>query len=87
MKKRCKDCEKSSVIKDAKKKGISPYLLMKRKANYRKKIKDCIRHCGTCREGVHVNFKDKARFQCQVIGITGSDEANVDENHVCDYRN
>jgi hypothetical protein len=87
MKKRCKECEQVEIIKEAKKKQISPYLLMKRKANYRKKIKDGIRHCGNCSERIHVPFKDKTRSQCQVIGITGSDDANVNENYICDYYN
>lgn len=69
------------IQKEATRLQVSPYLLIKRKINYRlcggKEI-DC-RFCENFR-----NPKDKKKY-CEIIGLSFDFYANVDGFHICDF--
>ena len=68
---------------EARKAGVSVYLLIKRELNYRK-TRD-IRNCLNCKYGNPAEYKDRECFQCQWICESNDLFADVDEKHVCNY--
>lgn len=70
---------------EAQRMGISPYLLVKRKYNYRL-AKNKKEQCYFCQSMEHMNFYDgeKMRIQCAFIGESKTDRhADIDYWYTC----
>ena len=75
-----KKIDSQAVLEEARKMGISPYVLMKRKINYRDG--DIVRKCDRCINSVRI--VNRSRNECREIGISESLEASIETDRVCD---
>ena len=72
------------AMQEADIKKISPFIVMKRKVNYRDSSSN-YKCCAQCRNRQAVNFCGKGRNQCIIIGISCNSHADVIGEKVCDY--
>lgn len=72
--------------KDARAKGVSVYLLIKRFLNYRKIKVNGKENCCNCKASEQVAYYNKdAAIQCVWIGIMRDFYADVNALHICNY--
>lgn len=72
------------IMRDAKKRNVSPYIIIKEKLNYRDKEESYIARCYSCKSMVSVSYKNRKMDQCRTIGIINDLDANIDFDSVCD---
>jgi hypothetical protein len=70
------------IIDEAKKMGISPLLLLKRKLMYRKTMNPRF-SCSVCEHKTEFN----SNLQCKIIGEYKSIHANIEPNYICNAIN
>ena len=72
--------------KDSENKKVSVYLLAKKEINYRAlSDMDVRNNCGNCKLSCDMIYHGKNYMQCELIGIIGDINANIDENHICNF--
>lgn len=70
------------IVKMEKEKGINIHLAAKEVIGYMKAPKGP-QNCLNCRNHVEVNYKSGARHNCSYIGVSGDENASVDDQHIC----
>lgn len=70
------------IFEEARGMGISPYLLFRRKLNYRKGGDN--QNCKLCQNRRLPLYQQEAKTQCDVIGISLDYYAQIQNTSVCD---
>jgi hypothetical protein len=78
-----KKIDSQAVLEEARKTGISPYTLMKRKMNYRDG--DIVKRCNRCVNSAKIVVYSGCLERCREIGISEKQEAEIKFNKTCDY--
>jgi|GEM_PF-5427491 len=85
-----KELDVEKIIRDAKIKKVSYYLLEKRELNYRfckTEEKVQLKNCCTCTAGKRVKYlmDSLPRIQCHWLGVMDDPFADVDSEHICNF--
>lgn len=71
------------IISESVKRNVSPRMVAKEKANYRKTFEGYLR-CENCRFKMKALWNDVTRLQCLEIGVFDEPEADIEKNCRCD---
>ena len=75
----------NEIHRQSKREKISPFLIIKRKLNYRETVRDQI-GCKFCKHLNYMEYKDSLtkKTNCHIIGESSDYHAQIDYNYKCD---
>lgn len=83
-----KELNVNEILREAARKQISPFTIIKRKINYRKQNKKDIlldKCCGTCRFKCSAKYNAIDKIQCHWIGISPFVQSEVEITCACNW--